>query len=133
MQQMKLSPTGAGLLLINMLVASSTALAAGNATAGKGVFMSHCAVCHSTQPSVNKIGPSLAGVVGSKSGTVPGYDFSTAMKNADVTWDDPNLDKFLEPGWLCLRDQDVRQSPQSDRSAECHRLSQYVEEMSRIP
>jgi cytochrome c len=95
MQQMKLSPTGAGLLLINMLVASSTALAAGNATAGKGVFMSHCAVCHSTQPSVNKIGPSLAGVVGSKSGTVPGYDFSTAMKNADVTWDDPNLDKFL--------------------------------------
>ena len=95
MQQIKLSPTRAGLLLINMLVASSTALAAGNATAGKAVFTSHCAVCHSTQPGVNKIGPSLAGVVGSKSGTVPGYDFSAAMKNANITWNDANLDKFL--------------------------------------
>ena len=76
MQQIKLSPTGAGLLLINMLVASSTALAAGDATAGKTVFASHCAVCHATTPGENKIGPSLAGIVGSKSGTVPGFDFS---------------------------------------------------------
>ena len=51
------------------------ALAAGNPTAGKSIFASHCAVCHSTQSGVTKIGPSLAGVVGSKSGLVPGFDF----------------------------------------------------------
>ena len=81
---------------------SSPGWAAGDSAAGKTVFATHCAVCHSTEPGENKIGPSLAGVVGSKSGTVPGYDFSPAMKNANVTWDDANLDKFLAnpPGFI---------------------------------
>lgn len=70
-------------------------MAAGSATAGQSVFASRCAVCHSNQPNVNKIGPSLAGIVGSKSGSVPGFDFSMAMKNAQITWDDADLDKFL--------------------------------------
>jgi cytochrome c len=85
----------AGLLLINVLLASSAALAAGDPTAGEKIFASHCAVCHATTPGENKVGPSLAGIVGSKSGTVAGFDFSAAMKNANVTWDDANLDKFL--------------------------------------
>jgi len=92
---MKLSPITAGLLLIQPLVTSSAALAAGDATAGERVFASHCAVCHATTPGEKKTGPSLGGIVGSKSGTVPGFDFSAAMKNANVTWDDANLDKFL--------------------------------------
>jgi cytochrome c len=83
------------MLLIKILLTSSTALAAGDPTAGQSVFAAHCVVCHSTEPGVNKIGPSLAGIVGSKSGTVPGFDFSAAMKDANVTWDDANLDKFL--------------------------------------
>ena len=85
----------AGLLLINVLLASSAALAAGDPTAGEKVFASHCAVCHATTPGENKVGPSLAGIVGSKSGTVTGFDFSAPMKNANVTWDDANLDKYL--------------------------------------
>jgi cytochrome c len=36
-------------------------------------------------------GPSLAGIVGSKSAAVPGFNFSTAMKEANVTRDDANL------------------------------------------
>jgi cytochrome c len=51
------------------------------------------------EPGVNKLGPSLAGIVGSKSGAVPGYNFSPALKAANITWDEPTLDKFLEnPG-----------------------------------
>ena len=92
---MKLSPITAGLLLIQPLGTSSAALAAGDATAGERVFASHCAVCHATAPGEKKTGPSLGGIVGSKSGTVPGFDFSAAMKSANVTWDDANLDKFL--------------------------------------
>ena len=92
---MKRSPTTAGLLLIKTLLTSSPALAAGDPTAGEKVYASHCAVCHTTTRGENKIGPSLAGIVGSKSGTVPGFEFSTAMKDANVTWDDANLDKFL--------------------------------------
>jgi len=85
----------AGLLLINVLLASSAALAARDPTAGEKVFASHCGVCHATTPGENKVGPSLAGIAGSKSGTVGGFDFSAAMKNANVTWDDANLDQFL--------------------------------------
>jgi cytochrome c len=92
---MKLSPITAGLLLIQTLVTSSPALAAGDPTAGEKVFATHCAVCHATTAGQNKIGPSLAGIAGSKSGTVPGFDFSAAMKDANVTWADADLDKFL--------------------------------------
>ena len=92
---MKLYRIRAGALLIQVLVTSSTALAAGDPTAGEKAYASHCAVCHATTPGENKIGPSLAGIVGSKSGTVPGFNFSTAMKEANVTWDDANLDKYL--------------------------------------
>jgi cytochrome c len=94
-RQMRLSRTTAGLLLIKTLLISSPALAAGDPAAGEKVFASHCAVCHAATPGENKVGPSLAGIAGSKSGTVPGFDFSPAMKNANVTWDDANLDKFL--------------------------------------
>src|SRR5438045_9688569 len=99
---MSRSPNTAGLLLINVLLVSSPALAAGDATAGEKVFASHCAMCHATTPGENKIGPPLAGIVGSKSGTVPGFDFSPAMKNANVTWDDADLDNFLAnpPGFI---------------------------------
>jgi len=92
---MKLYRIRAGALLIQVLVTSSTALAAGDPTAGEKAYASHCAVCHATTPGENKIGPSLAGIVGSKSGTVPGFNFSTAMKEANVSWDDANLDKYL--------------------------------------
>ena len=74
---------------------ASAAETVGDAKAGQAVF-SRCAACHSASPGVNKIGPSLAGIVGSKSGTVPGFHFSTAMKNANVTWDQGSLDKFLQ-------------------------------------
>ena len=62
----------AGLVLMAVLASSSAALAAGDPSAGQTVFASHCAVCHSTQSGVNKIAPTLAGTVGSKSGTVAG-------------------------------------------------------------
>src|SRR5712691_6263039 len=92
---MKTFPTKAFLVLVTIFGSSSRALAAGDPVAGQRVFATHCATCHATEAGQNKIGPSLAGIVGSKSGTVPGFDFSPAMKNADITWDDANLDKYL--------------------------------------
>jgi cytochrome c2 len=73
---------------MTVLGSSPTALAAGDSSAGQTVFATHCVACHSTQPGKNEVGPSLAGIVGSKSASVPGYDFSPAMKDANVTWDD---------------------------------------------
>ena len=74
------------------------AYAQGDAAAGEKIF-AHCAPCHSNKPGENKLGPSLAGVFGRKSGTEPGYNYSSAMKTANVTWDEKTLDEYLQgPG-----------------------------------
>jgi cytochrome c len=79
---------------IGTSLVSLPAKATGNATAGQQVF-ARCAGCHSTTPGENKIGPSLAGVFGRKSGSEPGYNYSPALKAANITWDEHTLDQFL--------------------------------------
>ena len=54
-----------------------------------------CAMCHSVKPGETRIGPSLAGVFGTKAGAIPGYPFSPAMKTSGLTWDEATLDRFL--------------------------------------
>jgi cytochrome c len=92
-----------GLVLAAVVCASTAAIlskakAAGDAAAGEHVF-ARCIVCHSAKAGENKIGPSLAGVFGRKSGSEPGYNYSPALKSAGITWDDQELDKYLaNPG-----------------------------------
>src|SRR5690348_18316011 len=71
-----------------------TAYAAGDAEAGKTIFK-QCALCHTTDAGKNKIGPSLAGVVGRESGTAPNFSYSEAMKNAHKKWTPEELDTYL--------------------------------------
>jgi cytochrome c len=75
---------------------SGTAFAAGDPAAGKSVFQSTCSICHSIQPGQNKIGPTLSGVVGRKTGSVAGYTYSPQNQAANLTWDAATLDKYLE-------------------------------------
>ena len=39
---------------------------------------------------------SLNGVVGRKAGTFPGFNYSPANKNSDITWDEATLQKYLD-------------------------------------
>jgi cytochrome c2 len=55
-----------------------------------------CRACHSPEPGRNGVGPSLAGVFGTKAGSVPGYHFSPAMRNSGLTWDEETLDRYLK-------------------------------------
>jgi cytochrome c len=54
-----------------------------------------CIACHSTTQGTNRIGPSLFGVIGRKAGSVPGFNYSTAMKGAGLTWTAQDLDAFI--------------------------------------
>src|SRR4029078_12153411 len=47
------------------------------------------------QPGKNGVGPSLAGIVGKKAASVPGYNYSSAMKASHLTWDVTALDAYL--------------------------------------
>jgi cytochrome c len=40
-------------------------------------------------------GPSLHGVVGRRSGTVPDYEYSDAMRRTRLVWDEATLDRWL--------------------------------------
>jgi cytochrome c len=53
-----------------------------------------CALCHSIDGS-NGTGPTLLHLIGRKSGTVPGFRYSRAMRNAEIIWDDATLDRYL--------------------------------------
>jgi len=54
-----------------------------------------CSSCHSIEKGKNGIGPSLAGIVGRKAGAAPSYAYSTAMKDANITWSAENLDRHI--------------------------------------
>jgi cytochrome c len=88
----------AGLVGMSLAWLAAAATPAGSPPAAD---FSRCAGCHSTQAGQNKIGPSLAGVFGRTSGSVPGYNYSAALKNAHLIWEAQTLDKFLQnPGGL---------------------------------
>src|SRR6516225_7232950 len=70
-------------------------IAGGDAAAGKLVFRK-CQVCHSLDPGKDVLGPSLAGIIGRKSGAEPNYAYSPAMKDANLTWDAKTLDGYLD-------------------------------------
>ena len=92
---MRVAVLGAMALTGSILSAAVPALAAGDADAGKTLFTHKCSICHSAVEGQNKIGPSLWGVVGRKAGSLPGYSYSDAMKNANRTWDEATLSDYL--------------------------------------
>lgn len=71
-------------------------MAAAAAPATPPVAFNQCKVCHSVEKGDHGLGPSLAGVYGTKAGDIPGFDFSDAMKKSGLTWNAANLDKYLE-------------------------------------
>jgi cytochrome c oxidase assembly protein subunit 11 len=60
---------------------------------GRELFNEQCVACHALD--ANKYGPKLGGVFGRPAGTAPGYDYSTALKNASLTWTAANLNNWL--------------------------------------
>lgn len=71
--------------------------AEGDAAKGEKVF-AKCKACHDVEKGVNKVGPTLKGVVGRKASSVPDYKYSEAMiaKGAEgVVWDEATLTAYL--------------------------------------
>src|SRR5262249_51556511 len=48
------------------------------------------------EPGKDVLGPSLAGIIGRKSGAEPNYGYSPAMKAANLTWAAKTLDAYLD-------------------------------------
>ena len=85
----------AGILLAMLCGVLCAPARAADPANGQAVFKTQCGICHSVVPGKNMVGPSLFGIVGRKSGSVTGFRYSAANKNADITWDAAILDKYL--------------------------------------
>ena len=78
------------------LCLATPALAEGDAVAGKTVFKK-CAACHSVEP-VNRVGPTLAGIVGRPIAAVADYNYSAAMQafaDGGRVWNEAQIAEYL--------------------------------------
>jgi cytochrome c len=65
---------------------------------GAEVFRA-CIACHTlSSDEVNKAGPTLSGVFGRRIATLPGYNFSPALKNLNIVWTPETVSKLFEIG-----------------------------------
>lgn len=71
----------------------SQAVEAGDAIRGKAVFERRCTGCHAL--NANHEGPRLADVYGRTSGTASNFDYSPALKQAHIVWNETTLDRWL--------------------------------------
>jgi cytochrome c len=69
--------------------------AGADTAAGERLFRSQCSGCHSVEPEQNRAGPTLHNLFARRSGTLAGFDYSAAMREAEVDWSPDTLDAFL--------------------------------------
>jgi cytochrome c len=78
---------------------STTAMAQGDAAKGENVFKK-CKICHQVGDGAkNQVGPQLNGVIGRKAGSLEGFSYSPAMKEAGekgIVWNAENIAKYIE-------------------------------------
>lgn len=75
--------------------AARPAAAATSAAAAAPPMWAVCSACHAVAPGEHGIGPSLAGVFGTKAGAKAGFAYSDAMKSSGLTWNQATLDRYL--------------------------------------
>jgi cytochrome c len=65
---------------------------------GAQVFR-HCVACHTLSPDQGpRAGPTLWHIFGRRIATLPGYNFSPALKKLDIVWSKQTVSKLFEIG-----------------------------------
>jgi cytochrome c len=77
-----------------LALTSTAALSQGDAAEGEKVF-NKCKACHAVDEPQNKIGPHLVGIFGRPAGSVEDFNYSDAMKESGVTWNEETIAAYL--------------------------------------
>lgn len=80
---------------VSTLDGTSLAGFSGDPVAGEKAFL-QCRTCHVLEPGVNRVGPSLAGIIGRPAGTVEGFAYSSANAESGIVWTPEKMFQFLE-------------------------------------
>jgi cytochrome c len=77
----------------NETVSIEQALTEGDAMRGRDIFQRRCTGCHAMEQ--DREGPRLRGVFGRSAGAVPGFDYSPALQQAHIVWNETTLERWL--------------------------------------
>jgi cytochrome c len=77
----------------SLAVLAGSALAAGDADAGRVLYQARCAACHSLD--YNGAGPAHRGVFGAAAAQVAGFAYSDALKATRLVWNEESPDCWL--------------------------------------
>ena len=78
---------------LSALASAQSGPTAGDPSRGERVYRERCSGCHSLD--ANRIGPAHRGVFGRRAGQAPGYNYSPALRRANLAWTPANLDRWL--------------------------------------
>ncbi len=90
----KRSATMAAALIAGLLGGAGLAHAEGDPAAGEQVWR-QCQACHVLDAEQNRVGPHLVGIFGRAAGAVDGFNYSDAMANSGIVWDDETIAAYL--------------------------------------
>jgi cytochrome c len=84
-------------VLVALILAAGLGEAcAQDAAAGEKVF-AVCKACHQVGDNAkNAVGPVLNGLLGRKSGSVEGYNYSDANKKSGITWSEATFSDYIK-------------------------------------
>lgn len=81
-----------GAIAASMTMVPSMAAGPPDALRGEQIYV-RCMACHAL--TADRVGPRHCGLLGRAAGSVPGFAYSPAMKNAKLVWDEKTLDLFI--------------------------------------
>lgn len=81
-------------MLMTGLVAGSVLAQDGDPAEGEKVFR-QCQACHVVDAEQNRVGPHLVGIIGRQAGAVEGFNYSDAMANSGIVWDETTIAEYL--------------------------------------
>ena len=87
-----MSLAGRWLLVAALATCNGTAGASPDVQRGEQIY-ARCMACHAL--ARDRVGPHHCGLFGRLAGSVPGFDYSAAMKHSGIVWNEQSLDRFL--------------------------------------
>jgi cytochrome c len=82
----------AAIALVGSIAVAAETPPNGDSVHGKELYQG-CLACHAVEE--NDLGPRHRGVVGRRAGGIADYNYSAALKNSGLTWDEATLDRWL--------------------------------------
>lgn len=128
---LKLCAAAIGVSLLNACVtipakSEDHAAPSSGAIAGQLLFEKRCTGCHGLDNA--KEGPPLRTVYGRRAGSVAGFQYSPALKQSHIVWDETTLNQWLTSTESLVHDNDMDFSvPQPGERAE---IIQYLKQSS---